>query len=196
MTVGKLVLVTGPATVGKSTVAKALQSELARSGELCLAVDLTAFTRAVPLEWFSLGTPGTRQGQYAGLGFTYEPAKDGSIELTLGSDGRRVFSAFQRSTAAIVKSGVNTVCETIVYDDDDWRNWSEALSGIPACWVKLTAPLATLEDREMADRTRVLRGLAKGMSAKPPVGIYDIEADTSSESSREIVQRVIKLLSA
>ena len=93
MTVGKLVLVTGPAAVGKSTVAKALQSELVRSGELWLTVELDTFARALPREWVSLGT---HQGQYAGLGFTYARSKDDRMRLRPGSDGRRLFSAFHR----------------------------------------------------------------------------------------------------
>ncbi len=188
---GHLVLVTGPAAAGKSTFAKALQAAFVAKAELCLAVELDVFGRSLPREWVAMES---RTGRYASRGFTYARGEDGSVALTLGSDGRRVLSAFHVSVAAIVRSGVNVVCETIVYNDDDWKHWCDALGGIPARWVKLNAPLAVLENRERADRTRVFQGLARGMSARPSVGTYDIEADTSRESAREIVDRVMALL--
>lgn len=191
MKLGELVVVTGPATVGKSTVAKALQSEGVAHGALWLAVEIDVFARALPRDWISVDT---HAGRYAEHGFVYARADDGSIQLTLGSDGRRVLSAFHRSVAAIVRSGVSVVCETIVYDDDDWTDWSEALNGIVPCWVRLSAPIAILEGREKADRSRVFQGLAQGMAARRPVGRYDIEADTSTETVSAIVGRIINAL--
>ncbi|HKC52888.1 MAG TPA: hypothetical protein VKF60_19010 [Myxococcota bacterium] len=191
MTIGKLVVVTGPAAVGKSTIGRRLQSELVRNGELCLAVELDIFARALSRDWISMGD---HRGRYAERGFVYSRAGDGSIELTLGADGRRVLAAFHRSVAAIVKSGVSVVCETILYDDEDWSDWSSALTGISACCVKLSAPVAILEGREQADRSRAFQGLARGMSARRPVGKYDVEADTAADSASGIVQRIIHSL--
>jgi len=98
--------------------------------------------------------------------------------------------------AAVVRSGVSVVCETIVYDDADWNDWAEALAGTSACWVRLGAPLPLLEAREKADRSRLFQGLAHGMSARDPVGNYAVEADTSSETVDEIVERVLRALPA
>ena len=187
----RLIALTGPAAVGKSTLARALQSELVSRGELWLVVELDMFARGLSREWIAFGE---RQGRHAERGFTYARTHDGSIDLKLGPDGRSVLAAFHRSVAAIVKSGVGVVCETIVYDDEDWRDWSEALGDVPTCWVKLGAPLATLEERENADRTRVFRGLARGMSARRPVGSYDFEVDTSAEAASAIARRIIASL--
>ena len=187
MTNGKLVVITGPAASGKSTIAKGLQSKLSRDGDLWLAMELDVFGRAVPRDWVSMGT---HQGRYAERGFAYKSGNDDSVGLVLGSDGRRVLTAFHRTIAAIVKSGINVICEAIVYDDDDWDDWSGTLCGISPCWVKLTAPVAVLEDRERADRTGVFRGLARGMSARKPVGTFDIEADTASEDVSSILRRI------
>jgi chloramphenicol 3-O phosphotransferase len=188
MTVNKLIAITGPAAVGKSTVARDLQSELIRSGELWLVIELDTFARGLSRDWISFGR---HQGRYAERGFVYARGQDGSIELRVGPDGRSVLAAFHRSVAAIARSGVGVICETIVYDDDDWRDWSESLCDISVCWVKLSAPLPTLEAREDADRTRVFQGLARGMSARQSVGKYDLEADTGAEAASAIAHRII-----
>jgi chloramphenicol 3-O-phosphotransferase len=86
------------------------------------------------------------------------------------------------------------VCETIVYDAGDWAGWARALDGVRTHWVRLTAPLAVLRARETDDESRVFKGLAQGMMARPAVGRYELEADTSVESVPAIVQRVVKVI--
>ncbi len=187
MTNGKLIVVTGPAAVGKSTVAKGLQAEFANRGELWLVMELDQFGRGLPRDWVSVGS---HDGRYSLHGFSYQRAHDNSIDLVLGSDGRRVLKAFHRSIAAVASAGTNVICETIVYDEDDWSDWLEAVVGISTTWVRLSASLAILEEREKADRSRVFQGLARGMSARSVVGTFDIEADTSNEEASAIVSRI------
>ena len=188
MTTGNLIVITGPAAVGKSTVTKALQKEFSRSGELWLVLELDMFARGLPRSWIAWGE---QQGRNAERGFVYARRDDGSLGLELGSDGRKVLAAFHRSIAAVVSSGVNVVCEAIVYDDADWADWLRAVHEVPACWVKLTAPLAILEEREK-ERAEPARGLARGMLGRPLVGRYDVEADTAAEAATAIVARIIE----
>jgi chloramphenicol 3-O phosphotransferase len=183
-----LIAVTGPAAAGKSTVARAVQAELARRGELWLVLELDLFGRGLSRDWVAMGS---HRGSHADRGFVYARGADGSIALELGPDGRRVLAAFHRSVAAAARSGIGVVCETIVYDEEDWRDWGEALEGVSTCWVRLGAPLATLEERERADRTRVFQGLARGMSVRPPVGEFDVEADTANERPETIAECVL-----
>jgi chloramphenicol 3-O-phosphotransferase len=187
MTNCKLIVVTGPAAAGKSTIAKALQEDLTRDGDLWLVMELDIFGRALPRDWISLGK---HEGRHAERGFVYKRAIDNSVGLVLGSDGRLVLGAFHRTMATIVNAGLNVICETIVYDGDDWDDWCEAVSGIPTCWVKLSAPIGVLEQREQEHRLRTFHGHARGMSAREPVGTFDIEADTATEQITSIVKRI------
>ena len=183
-----LIAITGPAAVGKSTVAKRLQAAFAGNDDLWLVMELDAFGRGLPRDWIALGA---HAGRNAKRGYAYTRATGGEIELALGPDGRRVLAAFHRSVAAVVRSGVSVICETIVFDDDDWSDWSESLNGIPAFWVRLGAPVTVLEAREKADRSPIFQGLARGMSSKTPVGAFDLEADTAIEDATAIVQRIV-----
>lgn len=182
-------VVTGPAVVGKSTIVKALQSALTQQGELWLAIELDTFARSLPRRWLSWGE---HQGRYARQGFTYARNDDGRVDLTLGNDGRRVLAAFHRSVAAVVTSGVGVICEAIVHDDEDWRDWIAALGGVSAFWIRLTATLEVLEAREMATRSAVSQGLARGMATRQLAGQYDIEIDTGVEGVDVAIPRIVE----
>ena len=188
MAIGNLIVVTGPAAVGKSTVTKALQKELTRGNELWLVIELDVFARGLPRPWIAWGE---YRGRNAAQGFVYARRPDGSLELELGVDGRRVLAAFHRSVAAVVASGVSVICETVVYDAADWDDWSATLNGLQPCWVRLSAPLSVLAARE-SEREEAARGLGRGMAARPAVGKYDVEADTGSEPTAAIVARTIE----
>lgn len=180
-----LVLITGPAAVGKSTTARALQAHLATEGRLWLLTELDVFGRGLPREWIAWGG---RRGRLADLGFSYDQTDDG-IALTLGTDGRRVMAAFHRSIAAIARSGLCVICETIVHDAEDWADWNEALAGLTPVWVRLGAPVPTLEAREQLRRPEG-QGLGRGMSARPLIGVYDVEADTGSDRPEQIAAEI------
>jgi chloramphenicol 3-O-phosphotransferase len=190
---GRLIGITGPAAAGKSTLLRALQAALSKDGELWFAVQLDDFARGIPPRWVTMAG---RSGRYGNLGFTYTAGDDGAIALTLGADGRRVLAAFHRAVAAIAASGVDVIFEAIVHDDADWADWQAALGDRQVLWVRLAAPVAILEYRERFDPTRQLQGLARGMSARPPVGRADIAADTSAESTEAIMARVMAALRA
>ena len=183
----RLIAITGPAAVGKSTVARGLQAALSRDGELWLLMQLDDFGRSLSRHWIAVGD---QRGRYAERGFTYAADASGAIGLALGPDARRVLAAFHRAVAAVVRSGVDVVCETIVHDNEDWTDWTAALDGLPVFWVRLTAPIDALEARERDRQGPLARGLARGMASGRLVGRVDLEADTLAEDARAIVARI------
>ncbi len=156
-----------------------------------LTIELDTFARSLPRRWLSWGD---HHGRFAELGFVYARTGNGQVELAIGPDGRRFLSAFHRSVAAVVEQGISVVCEGIVYDDEDWRDWTAALADVPTCWVRLTAPLSILESRERAERSEASQGLARGMTARSLAGKYDLEIDTGAEAIAASVQRVANWL--
>lgn len=185
-----VVAITGPAAAGKSTIAKALQSELSRRGSLWLYIEIDAFAATLYRDWFSFDGRG---GSFAERGFVFQRDDNNGLRLNLGPDGRRVLFAFHRAVAAVANAGVNVVCETIVHDDRDWEDWSETLQAIPVYWVKLGAPLAFLEAREQ-NRPSEVRGLARAVMSRKPIGSYHLDVDTSAEGIDEIVERIIEMI--
>ena len=186
-----MIIVTGPAAAGKSSLVRSLQTRFSREDEHWLIFELDSFGRGVPVDWLAFGK---HVGRFAARGFVYGPGETGGIKLTLGPDGRRVLAAFHRAVAATVASGMDVLCESIVYDDADHRDWLEALGEIEATWVRLSASIELLEERERGDRSRLFQGLARGMSARPAVGTYDFEGDSGTQSVDELVERTVESL--
>jgi chloramphenicol 3-O-phosphotransferase len=182
-----LIVLTGPAAVGKSTVARALQKHLGRDGAFWTVMELDAFARGLPTDWLAFDR---HVGRHAQRGLVYAPTESGGIELIVGADGRQLFAAFHRAVAATVELGVNVIAEAAIYDDEDRRDWSVALGDIDATWVRLTASVDELEARENANPSRLFRGLARGMSARAVARPFDVVADTGAESVDEIVRRI------
>jgi chloramphenicol 3-O-phosphotransferase len=79
-----------------------------------------------------------------------------------------------------------------VYDEEDWRDWSVALGDTAACWIRVSAPLPTLEARE-AERAGYFRGLARGRFGAC-FGKHDLEVDTGSETADSIARRILASL--
>jgi len=188
---GRLIIVSGPAAAGKSTLVRSLQARFSREGEHWLILELDSFGRGVPPDWIALGK---HTGRSADKGFIYGPVASGGLDFTVGADGRRVLAAFHRAVAAVVASGMDVLCESIVYDDADYRDWLVALGETKATWVRLSASIELLEERERGDRSRVFQGLARGMSARPTIGTYDLEGDSGTQSVDELVERTIESL--
>ena len=115
--------------------------------------------------------------------------------LRLGEDGRRVLAAFHRAMAAVASSGVDVVCEAVVYDQADWEDWTDALNATHSIWINLNAPLSVLEERERT-RPEAVRGLARGTLTRERVGAYDLAIDTSTTTVDEAVNRIIVLIEA
>jgi chloramphenicol 3-O-phosphotransferase len=93
----RLVVITGPAAAGKSTLARALQARFADRDDLWLVLELDLFARSIPRDWIAWRR---RQGRLADRGFTYSQAGKGEpVSLSLGADARLVLAAFHRTVA-------------------------------------------------------------------------------------------------
>jgi chloramphenicol 3-O-phosphotransferase len=189
---GRAVLIAGPPAAGKSTIAKGLQAELVKGGELWLVVEFDNFARSMPIDWISFKA---HRGKFADRGFAYEPRDERGLELIAGADARRVQKSFHRAVAALAMSGVNVICAAVVLDQADWDDWLSALARVPFVSVGLTASLETLETRERADRSRLFQGLARGiLSSGDARGSYDLEIDTAANEPEAIVRQLAELI--
>jgi chloramphenicol 3-O phosphotransferase len=166
MSAGRVILLHGTSSSGKTTVARAVQR---RSDEPWLRLGIDVFWSAVHERWFE-------HGERAAEGFLWTETS----RIVPGPVGQRIAGAMRAAVGAVARSGVDVIADD-VFIDPSWADaWREELAGIETLWVGVVAPLAVLEERERARGNRIL-GEARAQIDDLHRGIdYDLVVDTSS----------------
>lgn len=179
-----VVLLNGPGSVGKSSVAKALQKIASRP---MLHVQMDAFLEMLP--------PGTfGRAEF----YRFETTLQNGHPATAVHSGpvmTRLMRGMRRSIAAMAAEGLDLVVDDVFWGDElaDYRT---LLAPYALHTVALVAPLAVLEARERARGDRSL-GLARWQVGRVHAGgAYDLTIDTSAstpEASSALIQKTFRL---
>lgn len=164
----RIILLNGVGSVGKSSIAKALQSI---AQDVFLHVEMDAFLDMLPER--SFGHPD---------GLVFEPIQeDGkpSIAIMTGPVAERVFRGMRHAIAAMAEQGNNLIVDDVMLGRDA-ADYGTLLAGFEVYWVGVFAPLEILEARERQRGDRTV-GLARWQYDRVHKGIaYDLEIDTAS----------------
>jgi chloramphenicol 3-O phosphotransferase len=180
---GRVILVIGPSSAGKSTLAAAIQ---AAAPEPWIIQSLDGLFAAIDDRW---GSDGERRAD----GFRYELAADGTVRVVAGPVGQEMLAGFRRAVAAYAHAGVNVIVDDMLLDAPALDDWAAALAGLDVRTVRLSSPLAVLASR---DRTRPhgrVPGLAAGHFALHAALAADLVIDTSTIEPAEAARTVLAL---
>jgi chloramphenicol 3-O phosphotransferase len=191
---GRVVVLNGASSAGKSLLANALQAAWADRDECWVIFSWDDFVPRLPDRW--RGVPGA-VGDRATEGCRYriiseEPSTEARLEV--GAIGRRMLQGYHRAIAALARSGLNVIVEEVMISAAEWEDWTDALSGIEVCWIAVRCDVETAERRE-AERGDRYIGLARGTAlVTHRFARYDLDFDTTARGAddlaREIVARV------
>lgn len=185
---GNAIVLVGVSSVGKSSVSEQLQLAL-REPHLHVGID--HFFSMFPYEW--LDHP-RRQGP----GFWVEKTadSDGSprARIRYGQDGAKLFTGMRAAVNALLATGNNVILDEMPVDDSIVPAWRRELRAASALWVRLTASLSSLEQREMGrTRGRVL-GNARGHLDVAVGDGWDLVIDTERSSPAETAATIVNAL--
>ncbi len=176
---GRVIVLNGNGSAGKSSIAKALQKITA---EPFLHVAMDAFIDMMPESMFE--TP-------EGLVFR-NLEEDGKpvVEITTGPVAARVFYGMRFAMAALARTGNNLIIDDVLVASSDVAEYAEAFDGLTVRWVGVFAPLDVLEERERQRGDRDI-GLSRWLARHVHKGMrYDLEIDTSRSSPDECAQQI------
>ena len=183
MSVGLVLVLDGPSSVGKSTTLAALQRRwpVEQSGPL-IGVGLDA-TRA------ALGEGG--RGRWADLIDRVEPGIAGQPpRFRYGPLGRELVAGMHRAAAAWARSGLDVGIDHCLLDTAMIADLRRACDGVPLLVIGMTCDPVVLDDRE-ADR----RGVASGRSAAQRAAVLEVNheavVDTTEATTDEVVAEVL-----
>lgn len=169
---GRVVMLVGTSSAGKTTTGTALQGCL---DEHHLLVGFDVFLRMIDPRW---GGP----GPYTQKGFRYDPTTvddSGAVISTIscGPVGKRVLNGTHRAVAALARSGNNVIVDEMLLDDTVLADWQTALDGLCVYVVQVQAPVEVLVERERHRGQHA--GLARGHLPVNTLASYDVGVDTS-----------------
>jgi chloramphenicol 3-O phosphotransferase len=182
---GRVVVLNGTASAGKSTLASAIQ-RMADSPWLIVAQD--DFAQALVPRWVSF--------HGGGPGFNFVRTDDGLLHVEAGAVGRRLLRAYRFAAAAVARAECDVVVDECTFDADGRQEWEDALAGIDVMWVRVECDLDVCEARERARPDRaLLHGLARGQYDRVHGGVaYDLTVDLTHGDSDGAARAILDAL--
>jgi len=177
---GRVILLHGTSSSGKSTVARAVQ-RLADEPWVRLGIDI--FWNAIDERWME-------HGPRAAEGFLW--TEDATI--VPGPVGQRLAEGMRVALAAFARSGNDLLVDDVFIDPQWLEGWRSELADIEFLLVGVVAPTDVLEERERTRGNRIA-GEARAQVDVIHRGIeYDLTVDTSRQSPEECARSILTAL--
>ena len=184
---GKIVILNGTSSAGKTTLAAALRDVLE---EPYLHLGIDVFADALPP-----GFRGTVPPADQGILFVSPvDAAASGLEIVIGPFFDDVVAGMHRSWAALARCGVNLIADHWLWRQSWLEDSVAALDGLPVLLVGLRCPLEVAEQRERERQDRPLGAARAVFTAIHDPGIYDLEIDTSVIAPRDGALSIKRLL--
>lgn len=181
---GELIALVGTSSVGKTSAAEQLQPLLP---EPHLAIGIDLFLNMFPHHW-----TGHPRGPGPGMWYEDTVNADGSprAHIRYGNAGARLLAGMRAAVQAMLDGGNHIILDEMPLDESILPAWRRELAEYDVTWVRLSAPLEVIEERE-AQRTRGQHlGNARGhfyIGAEDP---YDLHLDVSSKSPYAVADEI------
>jgi chloramphenicol 3-O phosphotransferase len=173
-----IILLNGVGSVGKSSIAKALQTIAAAP---FLHVEMDAFFAMMPERYWNHPE-----------GVAFEAVEDDgrpSVVIRSGLVAERTFRGMRHAIAAMANAGNNLIVDEVMLGDE-LAEYRELLADFRFHVVGVFAPLDVLEARERARGDRLI-GLARWQYERVHQGKrYDLELDANAATPAECAERI------
>ncbi len=175
MAPGKIILLNGASSAGKTSLIKILQDQLA---EPYLDAGLDRFLWMLPRRYLD------------------RPGWDDVLGLMdhAGPVGKPFISGLHHSIAALSLAGNNVLADHVLVEPAWVRECARLFAELPALFVGLRCPLEVLEQRESQRGDRTLGQARTQFPLVHAHGLYDLEIDTSLASPAECAAQIIQHL--
>ncbi|MBK8902137.1 MAG: hypothetical protein IPM53_13210 [Anaerolineaceae bacterium] len=184
MAAGKIILINGTSSSGKSTLARALQGMMDQR-YFHLSVDM--FQQSWPQD-FLVYSDGQNPAAADGLLAVFQ--NDALAEVRIGPAGFRFFAGLYGSLAGWATAGNNIIVEDVFYHPQVLHEAVKALHTLPVWFVGVRCDLAVAEQRERDRGDRAPGGARTFYPLVHAHGRYDVEVDTTHLSPTECARQV------
>ncbi len=171
MACGKIIILNGASSSGKTSILHALQNLL---DEPYLEAGIDKFIFMLPARYLE------------------RPLWDGVLGLAVqaGVQGEILFSGMHRAIAALARAGNNVLADHVLVEPGWVQDCAALFDGIPAYLVGIQCPLEVLEQRERSRRNRTLGQARLQVPVIHAYCTYDLEVDTSKYTAEECALQI------
>jgi chloramphenicol 3-O phosphotransferase len=185
---GRIILINGTSSSGKTTLVRSLQAALP---DPWLEIGIDRFVFALPKRYLD-------QPLWSEV-FRYvrrDGATDGPFRIETGPLGERLVAGMHRTVAALAASGLDVIVDHVLLEpgwlDDCRRLWA----AFDVLFVGVRCPLAVIVERERTRRDRTIGQAAAQFDVVHRAGGYDVEVDTSELTPEAAAERLLAALGA
>lgn len=179
MTETKIIFLNGVGSVGKTSIAKALQEILQQP---YLHVGIDQFLEMLPEKYIDIPE-----------GIYFETNVEDAcpvVRVKSGKIGMMLLRGMRHAIAALAQQGNNLIIDEVLISDE-MQEYATLLAPFTVFYVGVVAPLPVIEERERMRGDRLI-GLARGQYDSVHQGkVYDMTVDTATLSPLECA-RLIK----
>jgi len=174
---GKIIILNGTSSSGKSSILKALQDALS---EPYLEAGIDKFIFMLPKRYLE------------------RPLWDEVLGLAekAGPVGHDLVSGMHQTIAALSKAGNNVIADHVLVEPAWVQECADLFGDLPAYLVAVRCPLGVLEQREKDRENRTLGQARAQFDLVHAHALYDLEVDTSVSSPEECAQQIKRHIEA
>jgi chloramphenicol 3-O phosphotransferase len=185
---GRIILINGTSSSGKTTLVKGLQSTLA---DLWLEMGIDRFASALPGR--VLGQPTWPQlFQYV----RPDGRSDGPFTIETTPHGQRFISGMHATAAALAEAGLNVIVDHVILEQAWLEECARLWARFSVLFVGVRCPLDVVLQRELERKDRTLGQAEAQFNVIHRWGDYDVEVDTAILAPDEAVAKVTRALEA
>jgi chloramphenicol 3-O phosphotransferase len=188
MAAGRIILLNGSSSAGKTTLAITLQQLLPDPWH---HVALDQFRDGMGGRYRGLnspdGTPGSR-------GLNVVPVARGTervTEVRFGDLGKQVLRGMRRAIAAFAAEGNNVIIDDLMFEPAFLFDYVDALNGFDVLFVGVRCPIDVVNAREAKRPGRFPGTATSHFDRVHSHCVYDIEVDTGVATPRQCAEQII-----
>ncbi|NJN52260.1 MAG: AAA family ATPase [Gammaproteobacteria bacterium] len=188
---GKIILLNGSSSAGKTTLAIALQQLLPEPWQ---HIALDQFRDGLPGRYRGLNSP---PGTAGARGLNVVPitlADERVTDVQFGDIGERMLKGMRRAIAAFAAQGNNVIIDDLLFEADYLHDYIVALEGRSVWFVGVRCSRAVVNERESRRPGRFPGTATSHFDRVHTHGSYDIEVDTSASSPLDCARAIISAL--
>lgn len=193
MSAGRIILLNGSSSAGKTTLAITLQQLLPDPWH---HIALDQFRDGMAGRYRGLNSAAGAAGA-RGLNVVPVPRGDERVtDIQFGDIGKRMLRGMRRAIAAFAREGNNVIIDDLMFEPAFLADYLEALDGLDVLFVGVRCPLEVVNAREAKRPGRFPGTATSHFDRIHSHSLYDIEVDTGTATPRQCAELIIERLNA